>query len=225
MGQAEKAGYYHALKNAGFPLDRHYREYTEKELADTWALVEQDLQKAEGRIQDEPDKLSDELVYSDTPVDELPGARMYGDEEVLRIDSAGRRWYKEEIRKASIPKPRVRRKLTYIDSGFKERTISSGDYTETFEVAGDKSRQGEVRITLPTYQVGKYRDPRYPFAVHVYNNRRGFDLFEVEKFYGGRDLVPEGVKKVYIDSVLCYDIRSTIREIKAEARRLNLSGV
>jgi hypothetical protein len=103
-------------------------------------------------------------------------------------------------------------------------TTKAGDYTETFEIPGTEQRQAEVRVTLPAYQVGIYRDPRFPFKVHCYNGVEGFDLFEVQDFWGGAELVPAEVKRMYVENDLCYDIRTTVRAIEAEYRHLQLTG-
>lgn len=141
----------------------------------------------------------------------------------VRVDELGRTWFQDEVRKPGFAKPRGRKKLTYNDPGVKQVTIRNGDYTETYEMPGDEvDRQMEARITLPAYQVGVYQSPAYPFKVHCYNNAEGFDFFEVNSFYGGADLVPEGIKRIYVSSTLCYDMRTTIREIEAEGRELLL---
>jgi len=100
----------------------------------------------------------------------------------------------------------------------------NGRYIETFEVAGSEQRSGEVKITMPSYQVGVFLDPRFPFKIHTYNGLRGFDLFDVQKFYGGGDLVPPSIKRVYIANDLCYDIRTTIRAVEEEYRQSQLKG-
>jgi hypothetical protein len=81
-----------------------------------------------------------------------------------------------------------------------------------------------VKITLPSYQVGIYKDPRFPFKIHTYNGREGFNLFEVEHYYGGSELVPATCKRVYIENDLCYDVRSVIQSIQNEYRQLQLMG-
>lgn len=158
--------------------------------------------------------------------DELPGQRLNkGYDEPIRVDEQGRTWYQEEVRKPAYPKPRGRRVLKYMDTGVKTETVQNGEYVETFEVAGvGDPKPAEVKITLPSYQVGIYKDPRYPFRIHCYNEREGFDLFEVQDFYGGAELVPETVKRIYIENDLCYDIRSVVRTIAAEHRHLQLQG-
>lgn len=158
---------------------------------------------------------------------EMAGQRQNSqpEDEPIRVDEFGRLWYQEEIKKPAMPKPRGRRVLQYMDTGTKTQTFKSGDYTESFEVAGDETpRVSEVKITLPSYQVGIYKDPRFPFKVHTYNGIEGFDLFNVQEYYGGAELVPAGIKRMYVENVLCYDIRTTVRAIQDEYRALQLAG-
>lgn len=159
---------------------------------------------------------------------EMAGQRQnsQGLDEPIRIDpETGREWYQEEVLKPAYPKPRGRRVLTYMESGVQEQQTRAGQFTETFEVAGDgPARVAEVKITLPSYQVGIYKDPRFPFKIHTYNQVEGFDLFEVREYYGGAELVPASCKLMYVENVLCYDIRSVVRSIEAEFRQLQLTG-
>lgn len=158
---------------------------------------------------------------------ELPGQRTNTKplDEPIRTDEHGRIWYQEEVLKPSYPKPRGRRVLRYQETGVEQVTVQDGAYTETFEVAGTgPSHAAEVKITLPSYQVGIFKDPRFPFKVHTYNGTEGFDLFEVEEFFGGAELVPATVKRTYVENHLCYDIRSVVRTIEAEHRQLQLTG-
>lgn len=141
-----------------------------------------------------------------------------------RVDENGLTWYQDEIRKPAYPKPRARRVLRYSNPGSVTQTVVNGNMTETFEVAGTGHTAGEIKITLPSYQVGIYSDPRFPFKIHIYNEIRGFDLFEVQEFYGGAELVPEEIKRMYVENVLCYDIRTVIRAIETEARQLDLKN-
>lgn len=167
------------------------------------------------------------VPQSDAPVHSYAGENAYSgqDEEApLRTDAEGRIWYREEVTKPASPKPRARRRLTYVDPGTKTQTVVNGRYVETVEVAGEGSRIGEVRITMPSYQVGVYKDPRFPFKIHVYAGNRGFNLQDVQNFYGGYDLVPPEVKRIYIGNDLCYDMRTTIRAIQAEYRQQQLKG-
>jgi hypothetical protein len=146
-------------------------------------------------------------------------------EEVIRVDEHGREWLQEEVRKPGYAKPRGRRVLTYLETGTEQRTVQNGKYQETFEVAGSGPGQvAQVKITLPSYQVGRYRDKRFPFTVVTYNGNEGFDLFEIQEYWGGPELVPATVKRKYVENVLCYDIRSVIQTINAEYRALQLAG-
>jgi hypothetical protein len=159
---------------------------------------------------------------------ELAGARLNTqrlDEPLRRDPETGRDWFQEEVRKPATPKPRGRRVLRYRDPGAVTQTVKDGDYTETFEIAGDpvNAREQEVKITLPSYQVGIYKDPRFPFKVVCYNGNEGFDLQEVQGYYGGAELVPPSVKRKYVENVLCYDIRSVVAAINQEFRDLQLA--
>ena len=147
-------------------------------------------------------------------------------EEVLFVDEEGRHWLQKEVLKPAFPKPRGRRVLRYNDPGVKVQSAKEGDYTETFEVAGDprNATPSEIKITLPSYQVGIYRSRKFPFKVITYNGRSGFDRQEVEAYYGGAEMVPPVAKRVYVENVLCYDMRSVIRAITEEARSLRLAG-
>lgn len=162
----------------------------------------------------------------DRDPNEFAGQRQnsHADMQPLRVDDKGRTWFQEEVQKPAFPKPRGRRVLQYNDTGTKKQQVKVGDYLESFEVAGDQRRTGEIKITLPSYQVGIYADPRFPFKIHTYNGVNGFDLYDVENYFGGSDLVPEEVKRSYVANDLCYDIRSVIRFIETEYRRLQLAG-
>lgn len=159
---------------------------------------------------------------------ELPGQRLnekHEDEPIRTDPETGYVWYQEEVAKPAFPKPRGRRILRYVETGVKRVSAQNGEYTEEFEVAGDGARrEAEIKITLPSYQVGIYKDPRFPFKIHTYAGNRAFDLFEVEEFYGGADLVPSECKRVYVENVLCYDIRTVVRAIQSEHRQLQLMG-
>lgn len=174
-------------------------------------------------------------VTVDTPLpvrpadpNEMAGQRLNSkaDDEPIRTDEHGRVWFQEEVKKPAYPKPRGRRVLTYMDAGSREETFTNGKYRETFEVPGDpaNARPAEVKITLPSYQVGIYKDPRLPFKVITYNANEGFDMVDVQEYYGGSELVPEEVKRKYVENVLCYDIRTTVRAIEAEYRQQQLVG-
>lgn len=161
-------------------------------------------------------------------IGEMAGERQNTKEadEILFVDDEGRAWLQKEVLKPAFPKPRGRRVLRYMDPGVVTKTAKDGEYTETFEVAGDprNAQPAEIKITLPSYQVGIYRDERFPFKVITYNGNSGFDRMEVEAYYGGAELVPPVAKRIYVENVLCYDMRSVIRAINEEFRALQLSG-
>jgi hypothetical protein len=247
MSAARRGFYYKRLKNAGIPLEKPYREYKLDELREAHDLaVEQgvvpeptpeELAQLEQRARaprkkaapaPPPADPAPQIPVKQADPNELPGQRVNTkpDEEPIRIDEQGRIWLQEEVRKPAYPKPRGRRVLRYMDPGVKKQTVKVGEYTETFEVAGDpqNATPSEVKITLPSYQVGTYRDRRFPFKIHTYNGNQGFDFFEVGEFYGGTELVPPGVKRMYVENVLCYDMRSVIRAIESEYRQRQLMG-
>ncbi len=145
--------------------------------------------------------------------------------DVIRVDEAGRQWLQEEVRQPYGPAPRARVKRTYIDSGVETVKTQEGEFTETYEVPGSGRQQAEVTITLPTHQTGIYLDPRYPmFKVYVYKDEEGFDLLDVHKYYGGAELVPEEIKRKYVDNRLTYDIRTVVGAIQKEYRQLMAAG-
>ena len=142
-------------------------------------------------------------------------------DEVIRVDEAGNQWYQNEVNKPGYAKPRGRRIYRDVETGTQEQTIKTKDgYTETFEIPGDPAhtRPLEVKITLPSYQTGIFKAPGMPFKIHIYQGNRGFDWDDVNRYYGGPDLVPDTIKRVYVSSDLCYDMQSTIRAINDEYR-------
>lgn len=217
--QASKSELYGELKGYGYEFEKHYRDYTAAELqgiVDRLTLPEEE----------EPSVVPTAPAAAAAP---HAAERAYtpGSEETpVRVDPVtGYIWYREEVLKPATPAPRARRKLTYTDPGTTTTTIRDGrGFIETVEIAGQGSRQAEVKITMPSYQVGVYKDPKLPFKTHVYNGKRGFDLFDVQNFYGGADLVPTDIETTYVGNDLCYDIRTTIREIEREYRRHQLKG-
>ena len=251
MSQSQKAVLYRILKDAGVKFDRHYREYSTDELRQAVEMLDPNLLPQPGQpVEDEkpesparpatlpPDQDPTASQYVapqearrrapvQAPPDQIPGIRLNttDEDEPIRTDENGLIWYQDEILKPGYAKPRARRVLQYTDPGSETRTVQNGQYLESFEVAGNHARPSEIKVTLPSYQVGIYRDPRFPFKIHVYNDMRGFDLFEVQNYYGGSDLVPVEIKRIYVENVLCYDIRTTIRAIQAEARELQLANM
>lgn len=243
MSQSDKAAYYSALKASGVTFTKHYREYTTEELFEAY----RQLPKPPDPIEDPeaempaftlPDPQPAAALAPDPgpqptgpplaprPENVLPGSHTLSvpEGEPIRVDENGLVWFQEEVPKPSYPKPRGRRVLKYVDSGVETKTVLNGDYIESFEVAGTRQAAGEIKITLPSYQVGLYKDPAMPFKIHVYGGQRGFNLFEVEDFYGGADMVPLECKRIYVENVLCYDIRTVVRAIQAEYRQQQLMG-
>lgn len=233
MSQSEKAQYYRALKESGVNFDKHYREYSTEalkasydKLAAEGAAAPLGEQPEEPPVQERRASRTPQAPRAPRNPAELPGQRLNtAHDEPIRTDENGLVWYQEEVQKPSYAKPRGRRVLKYMDGGSKVETVQNGEYVESFEVAGDAvKRPAEVKVTLPSYQVGIYKDPRFPFRIHIYNEVRGFDLFEVQNYYGGSELVPQEIKRIYVENVLCYDIRTTVRAIQTEFRQLQLQG-
>lgn len=139
--------------------------------------------------------------------------------EPVEVDAAGNKWFQKEVRKPGYAKPRGRRVLREAEYESKKQKVQDGRYTESFEVAGEPTgRESEVKITLPSYQTGIYQAPNMPFKIHTYNGVRGFDLRDVQRYYGGSDLVPDTIKRCYVSTDLCFDITTTIRAIENEYR-------
>ncbi|UTN92912.1 hypothetical protein SEA_BIRDFEEDER_46 [Microbacterium phage Birdfeeder] len=144
----------------------------------------------------------------------------HGPNDPLRVDSLGRVWYRDEVAKPAIPQRRMIRRTKTMSSDVV--TIKTkrpdGGFDESFEIAGDEQHEVEVKITMPSSQVGIYRDPRFPFRIHQYNGRRAFDYEEIRNYYGGLDLIPKSVqdKTVYIDSDLCFDMNAVRDAIERE---------
>jgi hypothetical protein len=254
MSQTEKAAYFKALKEGGVTFEKHYRDYSTAELKQAYANLTGSSEPlppapeppSAAAHPDPGPRLPPPTAGEEPPGSffglrppekhetaaamnpmEMAGERLNSqpEDKVIRTDEMGRQWLQEEIRKPAYPKPRGRRVLTYMDSGTQEESIKVGDYIETFEVAGSgPARLAEVKITLPSYQVGIYLDPRFPFKIHTYNGQQGFDLFDVQNYYGGAELVPTEVLRIYVENVLCYDIRTTVRAIETEFRQLQLMG-
>lgn len=249
MSQSEKSVYYQALKELGVEFKKHYREYSTDELKKAHAAY-----VAAGQAQPIADIPVPEPALAGVsapaatqassgaptgaqgppptgaPVarrdpNVLAGQPLAPELEPIRTDpDTGFIWFQEEVMKKGYAAPRGRRIVKYNDPGIKTQQAQAGEYTETFEVAGDRKLASEVKVTLPSYQVGIYKDPRYPFKIHVYNGQTGFDLFEVEEFWGGPEHVPEDVKRKYVENVLCYDVRTVVRAIETEYRQLRLAG-
>ena len=231
MTQAERKAVWDRLVNSGWAPAKHYREYTQADLE--YELRKREISGAAPQPQSEetgpaPEDFrfqADVDALRETPADTVPGLRLntHGDEKPLRIDEDGKVWYKDEITKASYPKERGKRVIEYIDPGVKTQVVrdSNGSIVESFEMPGDQHRISQAKISLPAYQIGLYRDPTLLgefFKIHVYQENRGFDPFDVEKFFGGRHQIPATCKRKYVDTVLCYDIDSVLQAIQDEYR-------
>lgn len=131
----------------------------------------------------------------------------------IRVDLNGRIWFRDEVRKPAIPQPRMTRKTHHMDNVAvqQETFLPNGRLDEIYEVAGEERREVVTTTTLPSWQVGKYLDPRFPFMVHVYGDAMGFDYMEVIRYFGGRDLVPSTIKTLYVGNQNCFSI-PTVRE-------------
>lgn len=228
---SERSELYTSLKERGFQFHIPYNKLTLEMLKEAEAYASQPASKPLPNADlpprphvPQPDT-TPRLVAQEGGV-EVAGARLNTVEEgePVRIDPDGREWYQIEVPKPATPKPRGRRVLDYTNTGTEEVTVVDGRYTETFEVPGTRKDVGQIKITLPSWQEGIYKDPGMPFRIHTYAGARGFDLFEVRDYYGGADLVPEAVKTVYVASILCYDITSTVRAITEEFNRRNLAA-
>lgn len=235
MGQSEKSSYFQALKAAGVPLEKHFRNYTEQELAVAYTraveggLIQPPSSEPQPEVLPPPTPIRREAPVASAPdPNEMAGMRLntHAPDEVIRVDAQGRKWLQEEVQKKGYAAPRGRRVLTYRETGTEETTIQDGQFTETFEIAGrGPGKLSQAKITMPSYQAGIYIDPRYTmFKVHCYAGNEGFDLYDVQNYYGGPELVPESIKRKYVENVLCYDIRTTVMAIQAEARHLQMIG-
>lgn len=205
------------LKSLGFKSSRPYQNFSTAELISELQILERRGPALQATPSSEPAmpravpgpaiQPSHETVASDA-------------ETPLEIDEYGRQWFQKEVRKPSSAQPRGRRVVTYHDPGVETVTYKDPDgrYTETIEVPGKTTRVNQAKITLPSYQVGKYKDPSLPFMIFVYNGVRGFSMQEVWAFYGGPDLVPSTIKTIYVSNELCYDIASTRSAIEQEYR-------
>ena len=151
----------------------------------------------------------------------------HGPNDIVKVDEFGNQWLQVEVRKADGLRPRGRRVLRFENPAVKVSEVRGEDGTmESFEIpdTSKPTTPSEVRITLPSFQTGIYRSPSFPFRIHTYNGARGFDLEDVQNYYGGKDLVPSSVKKIYVYTDLCYDIPSVVSTIREEHARLVLNN-
>jgi len=193
------------------------------------ALPDPETTQAEPMPATNPTAINPHASIPKAPKDEgeLPGMRMNAKAptDPIRRDEAGRIWLQEEVQKPSGARPRARRVIKYLSRGVRKERVVSGNTTEYFEVEGEGEMvTTEAKVTLPTYQVGIYIDPRYPFKVLTYRGQKAFDRKDVEKYYGGADLVPDRVKKARVANLLGYDMRSVVAAIIREAELRGITG-
>ena len=214
MAQADRAQLYNALKEAGYPFQKHYKHYTTAELED---LYQGNLVKPAAAPQKQDPN-------------ELPSQRRGRENDIIRTDEHGYEWYQEEIVKSNQAKPRGYRIYREMTTDTKEVTIETTEsnglaYTETFEVPGEKQRPMEVKVGTPTWQVGIYRDPYMKFARIVKcKDARGFLREDVDNFFGGQDVLPENIKRTTVGNIICYEINTVVAAIQREYNARQLRG-
>lgn len=234
MTQTERKALWDELIAEGWAPLKHYREYSVSELI---ALLDS-MRKA--RTASKGDPIADGIEYRmqadldslrETPADTVPGLRTntHGDDKPLRIDADGKIWYRDFIPKPGYAKERGKRHLTYSDPGVKTVHVrdANGSIVESFEMPGDQRRESRATIALPAYQIGLYRDPALLgefFKIHVYNEARVFDIFDVERYFGGKHMIPRTCKRAYADTMLGYEIDSVLQAIEDEYRDKVLKG-
>lgn len=214
MASTERGELYRALKEAGYPLTKPYQNYTLAELKLEYAKA-LDIQAARtgvaGGRKDE---------------NELPTQRRADELTPIRTDEQGRVWFQEEIQKSTLARPRGYRVHREVGSGVKKITLppDAEGFTEEIEISDGTRKPLEVRVGIPTWQVGIYKEPNMPFRTVVYRDARGFYREDVEKFFGGPDVLPEGVEAIYVGNLLCYPIRETVVAITREYNQLEKKG-
>lgn len=214
MAGTTRSELWQLLKSIGYQFQKPYKDYTTDELESIHASL---LRKAaaqtgvEGRAKDE---------------DELPTQRRSDELEPIRTDAQGRVWFQEEIQKSSLAKPRGYRVFREMGTGTKLITTERDEegFTETIEVPDGSRKPLEVKVGIPTWQVGIYKDPKFPFRIVEYRTARGFMRQDVEEFFGGADVLPEGVNTIYVGNLLCYPIREVVIAINREFNMLQKKG-
>lgn len=145
-------------------------------------------------------------------------------EGAIRADEHGRIWYTEEIGPDIAKNRRLRKRITkVVPEKVEVHQIDNGDYVETIEVIGESTRSLDAFVTMPTTQVGIFKDPKFPFLVFTYNGSVGFSYGDINDFYGGEEFVPNTIKKKFVGNMLAYDIKSVISTIERKARELQLA--
>ena len=213
MAATTRSELWQALKAIDYPFSKAYKDYTVDELANIHRGLLRDAEARTGVAGREKD------------ADEVPTQRRTDGMAPIRADATGRVWYQEEIQKSTLAKPRGYRIYREIGTGVKEVTIDAGEgYTETIEVPDGSAKPLEVKVGIPTWQVGIYRDPQFPFRIVEYRSARGFFRDDVEEFFGGPDVLPENVSTIYVGNLLCYPIREVVVAINREYNMLQRKG-
>jgi hypothetical protein len=222
--QAERKALWDELLAEGWQPSKHYREHSVQELQDNLSQIRQERATKAQPTPDDFVRQAELDALLETPADTIAGIRTSTpDEKPIRIDETGKIWYRDYIPKPGYAKERGKRVLEFIDPGVRTAHVKDGNgsIVESFEVPGNAQRPGRATIALPSYQIGLYRDPALLgefFKIHVYGDKRVFDFFDVEKYFGGRHQIPKTCKRDYADTMLGFDIDSVIEAIDNEYR-------
>jgi hypothetical protein len=214
MASTDRSELYQALKAAGYKFEKLYTQYTTDELK---AIFRAELAKQEaktgirGAAKDEA---------------ELPTQRRADELTPIRTDLNGRIVYQEEIQKSSLAKSRGYRVHREVGTGVKTVTLPADaeGFTETIEVADGSRKPLEVKVGIPTWQVGIYKEPQFPFRTVEYRTAKGFYRQDVEAFFGGPDVLPEGIETMYVGNLIAYPIREVVVAINREFNQLQKKG-
>lgn len=214
MASTNRSELWQALKAVNFPFKKKYQEHTTEELQALYDYVvaQQALQTGvKGAGKDH---------------DELPTQRRADEMTPIRTDERGRVWYQEEIQKSNLAKSRGYRIFREVGTGVKTVTLPADDegFTETIEVPDGTRKPLEIKVGIPTWQVGIYKDPQLPFRVVEYRSKRGFLRQDVENYFGGADVLPEGIETDYVGNLIAYPIREVIVAIQREYNQLQKKG-
>lgn len=215
MAETNRSALWQALKAVNYPFTKKYQEYTGPELE----AIHQELLAVQAAKTGVAGRAKDET--------ELPTQRRSDDMEPIRTDENGRVIFQEEIQKSSLAKPRGYRVFREMGTGVKQITTErdADGYTETIEVPDGSRKPLEVKVGIPTWQVGIYLDPQFPmFKIVEYRSARGFWRQDVEAFFGGPDVLPEGLETIYVGNLMAYPIRDVVVAINREYNQLQKRG-
>jgi hypothetical protein len=219
VSQTEKAALFKELQEAGTTFERHYREYTTAELQQAVDILRQrqgaqpvsqhveppEQPGLDERVQEEArpsfDQVMDEADQTDEPLPVAPVAHRH---------------------EAELPGQRLNELAEDEPLRVDPETGFIWYQEEVAKPAFPKPRGRRILRYVDTgvkrvsAQNGDYTEE---FEVAGDEVRR-----EAEDYFGGYDMVPEGVKRIYVENVLCYDIRTVVRAIQFEYRQLQLAG-